>query len=114
MTAPAVAYNLNMHVERHAFETYNDFLKSNVDILKSLPAPNIAIEYYQGKDLSLFDAFHHSQLKLDTSNPLNNSALRRPIINNLYDVFYNICLDEAEHAETMNLLSCDISQLRKP
>lgn len=117
LAAPAVAYNLNMHVERHAFETYDIFLKENSELLKSQPAPAVAVEYYEKGDLSLFDSFHHSQLNASPSNQDGNSVeisvKRRPQISSLYDVFYNICLDEAEHAETMELLCRDVGALKR-
>jgi len=53
MANPAAAYNFNMFIERHAFVTYDEFLKSNEEELKSLPVPSIAKEYYLG-ETSLF------------------------------------------------------------
>lgn len=136
IVSPATAYNLNMYVERHAFDTYDKFLKSHGEELKQQPAPQVAIDYYQNGDLSLFDSFQYSQIQseknekksqnnmaanIDTTfmkgsifaqvsvdTPLAENNIRRPIINNLYDVFYNICVDEAEHAQTMEALSYDI------
>jgi hypothetical protein len=32
-----------------------------------------------------------------------NTQIRRPVVDNLYDVFYNIRADEAEHAITMGM-----------
>uniref|UniRef100_A0A803M1Q7 Ubiquinol oxidase n=1 Tax=Chenopodium quinoa TaxID=63459 RepID=A0A803M1Q7_CHEQI len=62
-------------VENHAFETYDKFIKVQGDELKKLPAPDVAVKYYTGGDLYLFE--------------------------NLYDVFLNIRDDEAEHCKTM-------------
>lgn len=36
--------------------------------------------------------------EITTTQP---STARRPVVDNLYDVFYNIRADEAEHAITM-------------
>jgi ubiquinol oxidase len=47
MVSPAVAYDLNKHVEEHAFSTYDEFIKLNGEELKLLPAPAVAIDYYQ-------------------------------------------------------------------
>jgi ubiquinol oxidase len=110
MSSPAVAYDFMKHVENHAFETYDKFLHDHEQELKSSPAPQVAIDYYQNGDLSLFDAFHRSTVFGDS---LEKKDLRRPIINNLYDVFYNIRADEAEHANTMMLLQSDVLERKE-
>jgi len=43
---PNVAYNFNEHVERHAAETYTQFIREHGDELRSLPAPEAARRYY--------------------------------------------------------------------
>ena len=53
MTSPAVAYDLNKHVEQHAYSTYDEFLTSHADELRLLPAPQVAIDYYQKGGLIL-------------------------------------------------------------
>mmetsp|Transcript_8398 Transcript_8398/g.14043 ORF Transcript_8398/g.14043 Transcript_8398/m.14043 type:complete len:111 (-) Transcript_8398:44-376(-) len=55
-----------------------------------LPAPKIAKEYYEEKTF-MFDDFQSAR----------DPGSRRPIIRNLYDVFFNIRNDEAEHFKTM-------------
>jgi len=47
MASPAVAYDLNKHVEQHAYATYDEFLTSHADELRAQPAPQVAIDYYQ-------------------------------------------------------------------
>ncbi|XP_051128382.1 ubiquinol oxidase 4, chloroplastic/chromoplastic [Andrographis paniculata] len=89
--SPRMAYHFSECVESHAFETYDKFIKAQKDELKRLPAPEVAVKYYTGGDLYLFDEFQ-------TSRPPNT---RRPKIENLYDVFLNIRDDEAEHCKTM-------------
>ncbi|XP_047957211.1 ubiquinol oxidase 4, chloroplastic/chromoplastic isoform X1 [Salvia hispanica] len=89
--SPRMAYHFSECVESHAFETYDKFIKSQGDELKRLPAPEVAVRYYTGDDMYLFDEFQ-------TSRPPNT---RRPKIDNLYDVFCNIREDEAEHCKTM-------------
>ncbi|XVF26132.1 hypothetical protein REPUB_Repub13aG0273500 [Reevesia pubescens] len=59
--------------------------------LKKKPAPEVAIKYYTGGDLYLFDEFQTDRAPCS----------RRPKIENLYDVFVNIRDDEAEHFKTM-------------
>lgn len=91
MASPETAYNLNEQVERHAFDTYDKFLETHEEELKSLPPPKVAKEYYQTGDLYMFDEFH-------TTTPAER---RRPKIDTLYDVFVNIRNDEREHFMTM-------------
>jgi len=43
----------------------------------------------------------------DQSDDAARSPRRRPIVKTLYDVFYNIREDEAEHASTMQILQRD-------
>ncbi|KAL5578731.1 hypothetical protein UlMin_011173 [Ulmus minor] len=89
--SPRMAYHFSECVESHAFETYDKFIKAQGEELKKLPAPEIAVKYYTGDDLYLFDEFQ-------TARAPNT---RRPKIDNLYDVFLNIRDDEAEHCKTM-------------
>jgi ubiquinol oxidase len=94
---PVLAYNFNHAIEEHAYQTYSQFLLDKEDELKSMPAPQIAIDYYRDGDLYMFDAF-----QIDTCEP------RRPEINNLYDVFVAIRDDELEHVKTMAFLQTDV------
>uniref|UniRef100_A0A7N0VD00 Ubiquinol oxidase n=1 Tax=Kalanchoe fedtschenkoi TaxID=63787 RepID=A0A7N0VD00_KALFE len=89
--SPRMAYHFSECVESHAYETYDKFLKSHGDVLKQTPAPEVAVKYYTGGDLYLFDEFQTSRVPLS----------RRPVIENLYDVFWNIREDEGEHCKTM-------------
>lgn len=89
--SPRMAYHFSECVENHAFETYDKFIKAQGEELKDLPAPDIAVKYYSGADLYLFDEFQTSRVP----------CTRRPKIENLYDVFLNIRDDEAEHCKTM-------------
>nr|XP_023885271.1 ubiquinol oxidase 4, chloroplastic/chromoplastic isoform X1 [Quercus suber]POE69779.1 ubiquinol oxidase 4, chloroplastic/chromoplastic [Quercus suber] len=89
--SPRMAYHFSECVEGHAFETYDKFIKAQGEELKKLPAPEVAVKYYTGGDLYLFDEFQ-------TARTPNS---RRPKIENLYDVFLNIRDDEAEHCKTM-------------
>ncbi|TYG68945.1 hypothetical protein ES288_D05G192700v1 [Gossypium darwinii] len=89
--SPRMAYHFSECVESHAFETYDKFIKAQGDDLKKKPAPEVAIKYYTGGDLYLFDEFQTDRAPCS----------RRPKIENLYDVFMNIRDDEAEHCKTM-------------
>lgn len=101
--SPRMAYHFSECVEIHAYETYDKFMKARGDELKKLPAPEVAVKYYTGGDLYLFDEFQTARVP--------NS--RRPKIENLYDVFMNIREDEGEHCKTMK--ACQIpGNLRSP
>ncbi|KAL7523233.1 hypothetical protein ACHAXR_000090 [Thalassiosira sp. AJA248-18] len=54
---PVEAYNLNQDVEEHAFATYDEYLKENEEKLKSMPAPQAAIDYYVDGDMYMFGKF---------------------------------------------------------
>ncbi|GBF99932.1 plastid terminal oxidase [Raphidocelis subcapitata] len=90
VASPSLAYNFSELIEAHAVDTYGEFVDANEELLKSLPPPLVAAEYYCGQDLyRMFDAFQTS----DTP--------RRPKVKNMYDVFANIRDDEKEHVKTM-------------
>ncbi|XP_039141827.1 ubiquinol oxidase 4, chloroplastic/chromoplastic-like [Dioscorea cayenensis subsp. rotundata] len=91
MLSPRMAYHFSECVEKHAFSTYDKFLKLKEEELKKLPAPEAAIKYYMSEDLYLFDEFQTARAP----------RTRRPKIENLYDAFVNIRDDEAEHCKTM-------------
>lgn len=93
---PVEAYNLNQDVEEHAFATYDTYLKENGEKLKALPAPQAAIDYYVDGDMYMFDEFQ------------TECELRRPEIENLYDVFMAIRDDEAAHVKTMEKLQTEL------
>jgi ubiquinol oxidase len=69
------------------------FAEENKELLKKLPPPAVAANYYRGGDVYMFNAFQISREAQE--NP------RSPACNNLYDVFVNIRDDEKEHAKTM-------------
>ncbi len=88
---PRAAYHFMQLVEQHAYHSYNDFLMAHTDELKAQPAPAIATNYYRDGDLYMFDEFQTGQ----------QSGIRRPPVDNLYDVFVAIRDDEKEHVKTM-------------
>mmetsp|Transcript_15812 Transcript_15812/g.37216 ORF Transcript_15812/g.37216 Transcript_15812/m.37216 type:complete len:466 (+) Transcript_15812:57-1454(+) len=92
MAQPSLAYNFSLLVEEHAYVTYAQFVEENAEVLKKVPAPPIAAQYYKDGDLYLFDKFH-------TGEP--TEPVRRPPCENLLDVFTNIRDDELEHVRTM-------------
>mmetsp|Transcript_28789 Transcript_28789/g.112239 ORF Transcript_28789/g.112239 Transcript_28789/m.112239 type:complete len:200 (-) Transcript_28789:167-766(-) len=93
--SPSTSYKFSELVENHAADTYEQFYKENEELLKTIPAPDIAKQYYERGDLYMFDVFQ-------TESPLGS---RRPTCDNLYDVFVNIWGDEKEHVKTMEACS---------
>ncbi|PWA88922.1 ubiquinol oxidase 4, chloroplastic/chromoplastic [Artemisia annua] len=89
--SPRMAYHFSECVESHAFETYDKFIKEKGDELKKLAPSKVAVKYYTQGDMYLFDEFQTARIP----------NTRRPIIENMYDVFMNIRDDEAEHCKTM-------------
>lgn len=93
---PVEAYNLNQDVEEHAFETYDQYLRENAEMLKTKPPPKAAIDYYVEGDMYMFDEFQ------------TECEMRRPDIRNLYDVFVAIRDDEMAHVKTMAKLQTEL------
>ena len=89
--SPRAAYGFMELLEAHAVDTYGTFVKENETKLKALPAPSVAKSYYASDDLYMFDDFQVGR----------KVGSRRPPCDTLYDVFKNICEDEAEHVKTM-------------
>ena len=89
--SPTLAYNFSELIEAHAVDTYEQFADENQSVLSRIPPPPIAISYYVGEDMYLYDEFQ-------TERPAGS---RRPVINNLHDVFVAIAGDEGEHVRTM-------------
>ncbi|RYH30037.1 plastoquinol terminal oxidase [archaeon] len=104
---PSIAYNLNKQVELHAYETYNSFIESHGDELKTLPPPQIALDYYQN-DPFMLKAFQYNLQHGGREDKANVTSIHQEV-NSLYDVFCNIRADEAEHAETMGILQRDMA-----
>lgn len=72
----------------HAVSTYRQFIIENEATLKQLPAPRIAQQYYLSDDPYLYN--------MDSAlcrGPVESEP-RRPLCDNLYDVFVNILEDE--------------------
>lgn len=90
--SPRMAYHFSECVEKHAYSTYDKFIKQHGEELKKLPAPEVAVKYYTEGDLYMFDEFQTNRVP----------ESRRPKVDNLYDVFVNIREDEGEHCKTMH------------
>ncbi len=79
VSSPAMAYDLNKHIERHAYETYNKYLIQNKQYLLSVKPPETAVKYYKNKN-----------------------------IRSMYDVIECIRDDELEHSNSMLKLQLDL------
>lgn len=90
--SPSSSYALSELIEHHASDTYSEFAEQNEELLKTIPPPLVALNYYKAGDLYLFDQM---QTGWSAKEP------RRPPCANLYDVFINIRDDEDEHVKTM-------------
>jgi ubiquinol oxidase len=91
MLLPRYAYYMMELIEDHAYHTYDTYLSTHGEALKTQPAPQVAINYYRDGDLYMFEEMQ------TTSRP----EFRRPKVDNLYDVFVNVRDDEREHVKTM-------------
>ena len=111
LASPRMAYNLSEQVEAHAYHTYDEFLKRNEAELKASNPPAIARKYYAEGDLFLFDEFQTGD---PTAAASACAERRRPVIENLYDVFLNVRNDEAEHMKTMQFCQLPGTILRAP
>lgn len=92
--SPTQSYRFSQLIESHAVDTYAQFLDENEEKLRSLPAPDVAYEYYN----NFMYYFYEFQL---SSAEQPGDDIRRPEINSLFDVFQNVLLDELEHSKTM-------------
>ncbi|CAN0208522.1 unnamed protein product [Pylaiella littoralis] len=105
LSNPRNAYNLNQHVEEHAFSTYDSFLSDNEEMLKQQPAPMVAKKYYGEDKLYVFNGLHNGPSGLT----FEESDHMRPAISNLFDTFVAVRNDEWEHVKTMKALQKDVS-----
>ena len=46
LLSPSLSYEFSRLLETHAVHTYGQFLDENEEVLKTLPAPHKAVEYY--------------------------------------------------------------------
>ena len=97
MISPATSYNFSELLEKHAHDTYAEFVEQNAARLRMLPAPEVAVQYYREGDLYAFAPIAQGQ----------TAPARRPPVESLYDVFVNVRDDEAEHVKTMEACQRD-------
>eukprot|EP00166_Cyanidium_caldarium_P005127 ctg_597.g288 len=97
MVSPATSYNFSELLEKHAHDTYAEFVEQNAARLRMLPAPEVAVQYYREGELYAFAPIAQGQ----------TAPARRPPVESLYDVFVNVRDDEAEHVKTMEACQRD-------
>mmetsp|Transcript_5874 Transcript_5874/g.11988 ORF Transcript_5874/g.11988 Transcript_5874/m.11988 type:complete len:462 (-) Transcript_5874:788-2173(-) len=104
LISPTIAYNFSELIEAHAVDTYEQFVEQNEELLKTIPAPRVAREYYEGEDMYLFDRFMTER----------EFGSRRVQVDTLYDVFRTIAEDEGEHVKTMAACQDEKTLFRNP
>jgi len=87
LASPPAAYLFNHEVEKHAAETYSNFLAEKEAELRALPVPEVAALYYSSPTQPLVSAA-----------ACDNGPRQ---LSSLYDVFCCIRDDELGHAQTM-------------
>lgn len=116
LSSPSTAYNFNFHIESHARETYDNFLREYQEELKGLPVPEAAKQYWGCSDLECTGGSEAlMRATVDSASVgtwRNEAAFFSPApkvsqMANLYDVFERIRDDEEEHAVMMLQLSRD-------
>lgn len=83
--SPKQSYGFSQLLEAHAVDTYSEFVETNVDVLQTLPVPEVAHEYF-----SEF-LFYYQEIQVREAH---DGGKPRPQLNSLYDVFKNILEDE--------------------
>lgn len=98
LLSPTLSYRFSELLETHAVNTYSQFLDENEDVLKELPPPMAATDYY------CFGASDPFYSEFQTTAISSGGEIRRPGKNmmSLYDVFTAIRDDEGDHVSTMN------------
>jgi hypothetical protein len=108
--SPSLSYRFSELLETHAVNTYGQFLDENEEILKKLPPPIAAVEYYS---FGTSDPFY---AEFQTSALAEGRDIRRPGTNmkSLYDTFVAIRADEGDHVSTMNACLDPSVSMRSP
>lgn len=95
--SPTLSYRFSELLETHAVNTYGQFLDENEELLKELPPPLAAVEYYS------FGSTDPYYGEFQTAAISRGGGIRRPGANmtSLYSVFKAIQSDEGDHVHTM-------------
>ena len=110
MLSPSLSYRFSELLETHAVNTYGQFLDENEDMLKKLPPPMAAVEYYS---FGTSDPFY---AEFQTSALAEGKDIRRPgeSMRSLYDTFAAIRADEGDHVSTMHSCLDPKATMRSP
>eukprot|EP00977_Amphora_coffeiformis_P029644 scaffold42116_cov168-Amphora_coffeaeformis.AAC.2 len=108
--SPSLSYRFSELLETHAVNTYGQFLDENEELLKELPPPLAAVEYYS---FGTSDPFY---AEFQTAALAEGKEIRRPgeSMLSLYDTFAAIRADEGDHVSTMHACLDTQSVLRSP
>lgn len=87
LISPSESYRFSELLERHAVDTYIEFLEANEELLRGLPAPAVAKEYYANF------VYYFQEFQMSTGEGVVPDR-DRPEIKSLHDVFVNIIRDE--------------------
>uniref|UniRef100_A0A7S2LGM5 Ubiquinol oxidase n=1 Tax=Leptocylindrus danicus TaxID=163516 RepID=A0A7S2LGM5_9STRA len=104
LVSPTWAYKFSELLETHAVHTYSQFLDDNEALLKELPPPLAAVEYYTlGTTDPLFQDYKTPHFSASDEEDEFESRKSSPGENmtSLYYVFENIRNDEGEHVNSM-------------
>lgn len=96
--SPSLSYRFSELLETHAVNTYGQFLDENEEMLKRLPPPMAAVEYYS---FGTSDPFY---AEFQTAALAEGKEIRRPgeSMRSMYDTFEAIRQDEGDHVSTMH------------
>ena len=81
--SPKQSYGFSLLLESHAVDTYGEFVDANEEVLKTLPVPDVAFEYFNNF------LFYYQEMQVT-----GEGSKERPQLESLYDVFANILADE--------------------
>jgi len=95
LLSPSLSYKFSELLETHAVHTYTQLLEDNEVLLKSLPPPSTAVEYYA---LTSTDPLFNDY-QTDKNDVMKESSGSN--MTSLYKVFEAIRNDEGEHVSTM-------------
>jgi len=96
--SPQSAYHLSELIEDHAYNTYDNFLRTKEKELKHLPVPDVARKYYVDDNPWLRNICYSSE-EYGSSCP--NPPRYCTKLESMFDVIRNVRDDEKAHWETL-------------
>jgi len=92
------AYHLSELIEDHAYNTYDNFLRTHEKELKELPVPDVARRYYVDDNPWLLNICHASE---EHGNCGQYAPRHCTTLKSMFDVIRNVRDDEKAHWETL-------------